>query len=869
MANIPDVLYYYRAWPGQTSARHHALQNKKLELAQKLGMDINTNIMYMKTIAYLLSISLVCFCTCIVHAQQKIRSDIEGTIKDSLTGKFVEYASVLLFLPGDSIAKTGVVTNQKGRFEIKDIPPNTYTLAISIVGYKRKELQLTIPGDGKKADLGEIGLVMQQDSLATVIVSGRQSKVIDLVDKLVYIAEKDSFPERSNGLDVIKRAPLVEVGFNDEVKVKGSNQIQVLINGKPSNRYASTMQEALRIVPAEEIKNVEIITSPSLKYESSGSTAIINIITKRTNLVGITGNSSLVFFSNQGASERIGLNVRTKKLSVGMTANTGKAFPGFTKYTESQIKENNPDRQTSQVRHINSYSINKDRSYNIMGVVNAAYEINKKNTLSASLNRSNHYLITSNNYNDESYSISNSLINQMTREKNVNTPSIVFGSSIDYTRTFNKEGKEFGISAAYALDKEKYRYTQAGSIEEKFFDEKINKDYTVQTDYTVPLSQKLFLESGAKAIFRSRSSDAAFDSLNHITGKYENDHNRNSAFDYNENVFSGYSTVTWRLPKQFGLKVGARLEYSTVKADYLQFGETENTDKNYITLLPVITLSKLFGQVNSIKLNYDRQVFRPSLYYLNPYLNNSNPYFVMQGNPQLQPQATNNVNISFFAYLNKTSSLSFTAGYAWNDKMIESVSTTMNNGGNYTTYLNTGKYSTQSLNAYYTVDPVKQLKLNFWVNVQNYHLQKTQISTLLPSNTFSFTAQFSTYITLPKENLIFWGCFVEPSTRISTQSTARVLNPFDMSLGWQKKFMKNRAALVLSVSNLLKMHSTTRTETKTNQFYQSNDNEAILRNLYVGFKYSFGRLKFKDDPPRFRNRIENTDVKKDKSEERQ
>jgi len=221
---------------------------------------------------------------------KSIKGKISGTLVDSITGQAVPYATLVLKTANKTRERDGVLSDDDGNFKF-DSKTGAYDIYISFLGYEDKKLdsvQLTLKNPDK--DLGKILMVPSDFVLDEVEITGERSLIENKPDKLVYNVEQDATVAGGDATDVLRKVPLLTVDLEGNVSLRGSNNVRILVNGKPSGMFANNVADALKMFPADQIKKVEVITSPSAKYDGEGSAGIINIITKKENIEGISGS---------------------------------------------------------------------------------------------------------------------------------------------------------------------------------------------------------------------------------------------------------------------------------------------------------------------------------------------------------------------------------------------------------------------------------------------------------------------------------------------------------------------------------------------------------------------------------------------------
>jgi outer membrane receptor for ferrienterochelin and colicin len=431
-------------------------------------------------------------------------SRISGIVLDSAAAKGVEFASIALFNAADNKAVDGTTADESGKFAIVKVAPGSYKLMISFIGYKDKAVNVKVEKD-KDVELGSIQLASSVQNLQEVTITGEKSMVEEKVDRLVFNAEKDITSKGGDASDLLRKVPMLSVDLDGNVSLRGSSNIKVLINNKPSTIIASNVADALKQIPADMIKSVEVITSPSAKYDAEGSGGIINIITKKNNLQGLTLNIDSGV-GNRGSN--LGLNGSYRKGKMGFTlGGFGRAF--YNKAT-SLLDQTTYSGGNSFLT--NQSSTAKDRGLFGQYSLGWDYDLGKNQALSAGLRYGTRNFIqnqdlTINQY--ENSTLNNSSLRKVDRKDLSGTVDF----NIDYIRTF-KPQQEWSISTLYSRTGLTNNFdtdilNESGAVDSKLKNENKNEnsEMTLQTDYQTPLGKNQMLEFGAKGIFRTVNSD--------------------------------------------------------------------------------------------------------------------------------------------------------------------------------------------------------------------------------------------------------------------------------------------------------------------------------------------------------------------------
>ena len=254
---------------------------------------------------------------------------ISGAIIDSASAQGIEYANIALYNKATNKLEDGTVADEKGKFSLNELADGVYKIQISFIGFNDKTIDNIKIEKGRNRDLGSFKLSSSEKLLTEVTVTSQRAMIEEKVDRLVYNAEKDLSSRGGDAADVLRKVPLLSVDLDGNVSLRGNSNIKVLINNKPSTIMASSVADALKQIPADMIKSVEVITSPSAKYDAEGSGGIINIITKKNNLQGKTLNVD-IGAGNRGSN--LGLNGSYRKGKFGMNLG-GHGRLGYNKAT--------------------------------------------------------------------------------------------------------------------------------------------------------------------------------------------------------------------------------------------------------------------------------------------------------------------------------------------------------------------------------------------------------------------------------------------------------------------------------------------------------------------------------------------------------
>jgi outer membrane receptor protein involved in Fe transport len=801
---------------------------------------------------------------------------ISGTVIDSITKKPMDYTTVGLYRSGGKSPITGVVTDEKGNFKLDNIKPGSYKLVISFIGYPAKTIDPVVTTASKPDNkVGSVLLAPSSKTLAQVNVVGQAPLIENKIDKIVYNAEKDLTAAGGNATDVLQKVPMVAVDINGNVSVRGDQNVRVLINGKPSGATSASLSDVLKTIPADQIKSIEVVTSPSAKYDAEGSGGIINIITKQKNISGISGSISGGVGTRQN-NGNINLNYNKNRFSLGINAGGNLTWPQTSTTNFDQILR---DSLGHQLTHNYNNSTSRIKRHGAIGSVTAGYEFNAFNSINTTFR-----------LNDGGFNIDGSGINnidngikgvspiQYTSTSMSHNHFGGFDWSLDYTHKFKKEGEEFTVSGQWSHSDIKTDYTnlftaqnpsQTGNNNGK------NNEYTLQADYTLPVNKLLKIEAGGKTIQRRINSNYdIFNTDDQGNGAVRDSLNSN-LYDYTQNVYAGYTVLTFTLPKSWSILAGGRVENTRIKGDPQNPFQDANSNlfqnlqpftSSYTTYIPSLTVQKQFGN-QTLKLSYSKRIQRPSLQFLNPFINRSNIQNQSVGNPNLAPEVSQTIELGYNTFI-KSSVLNFSVYYKRTNNLIEGIAeglpkTEIIAGdtvrGTRTTYRNVGRNNSFGASFFGSVNPIKPLTIRASINAYTYSptiFDNFAGSASKVGTYFQYTA-FASASYQFKGNFLMELFGFNNSARRTIQGTNPAFGIY--AFGVKKQFMDKKLAIGFNTVQPFARDKHFDQSISSPTFSQTSSTAFPFRSFGLTFSYSFGKTTFSN--PQSKKGINNDDQK--------
>ena len=786
---------------------------------------------------------------------------ITGTVTDAATNKPVSYASVAV-LDAANNPVNGGVAGDDGTFVLAGIPAGTYTVQVSFLGYTNVTRTGVSVVAGEATVLGSIALAASAQKLDEVVVTAQKPLIEERVDRTVYNAENDQTARGGDATDVLKRVPLLSVDLDGNVSLRGSSNIKVLINNKPSAIAATSVADALKQIPADQIKTVEVITSPSAKYDAEGSGGIINIITKSNNL---SGGTLGVDASVGTRSSNLSLNgsYRTGKMgfNLGGFGRAGYNVPGeFSNVQTIKNADGSEAFRTSQTA-----DTRQNQAFG-RGVLGWDYDIDKHNSLTASLSygaRNQH------TYQNGLTSLSSIPNRNSVRDVNVLDNSGTVDASLNYTHTFEKPQQEFSLLTLYSRNDRTNNFTNtllssdtnAPSLRNE--NPSANQEFTVQADYQTPLAKNQILEFGVKDILRRVNSNYSYYQATGPNGEFvpSTGVGLNNGFNYRQNVTAAYATVTLGLPKGFTLKPGLRYEYTIIAADFS--GGEKVATQNYGVTVPSVNLSRKLANGNVLKLAYNRRIQRPSLQFLNPNRQQSNPLIITTGNPELDPEYTNNYELGYSTIV-KRANLNFTAFARNTTGAIQAVRTSeldpitrQPTGVQNVTYANIGRENAYGGSVFASINGSK-LSLNGGFDTYYAVLNNNVSDALYNAHNEGFVASGRVFGSYKLTEL--WGLqgFVfYRGNQVQLQGSQSGFGVYSLSI--RRDFAEKKGSIGFGAENFFTPSINIRNRVNTPLLDQTSTNVLHNMSFKVNISYRIGKLTVA--PPRGSKSINNDDLK--------
>ena len=573
---------------------------------------------------------------------EKSEVTISGNVIDEETKEPLEYATIVVFSKLKNAIITGGITDSKGDFSIP-VETGAFDIRIEYIGFKTQIIEnKRITND---ENIGKFSLILDVEALDAVEIIAERTTVEFRLDKKIYNVGKDLTVRGGTVSDVLDNVPSVSVDVEGNVALRGNDDVRILINGKPSGLVGLNSTDTLRQLPAESIERVEVITSPSARYDAEGSAGILNIILRRSKLQGLNGAMTLNTSYPTQAGVSGNINYRTGNLNFFNT--TGYSYRETPGNSYNNTEFFNGDNPSTFLKEERIFERERKGLNTNLGV---EWYVNKTSSFTASMvYRNSDNASNTTNILDEIGS-NNSITRNIRLDPEIEDDKTI-QYSLNYDNQFNGDSQH---KLTFDFQYEKSEESETSLINQNRIDvenvetrEKQDR-ILLQADYVKPVGKEGQFEMGYRGQFQNLNSDFLVENTNDNGDTFfiNTDLSNDLAFSQYVNAF--YTQYGNKLGDKFSYLFGIRLEGTRVTIDQETSGDFEK--KNYTQLFPTANLAYEISEDASITLGYNRRIRRPRSYFINPFPSRSSATSIFQGNPNLNPSTSDAFDIG---YLNR------------------------------------------------------------------------------------------------------------------------------------------------------------------------------------------------------------------------
>ncbi len=786
---------------------------------------------------------------------------LKGVLVDSLTQEGEPYATIRVArkTAPDKPVKM-MASDMEGRFSESIKGTGEFLMTVTSVGRATIVKPFSVEPGQKLMDFGTLYVTDATNELGQVEVVAQKPLVKADIDKIEYSVQDDPDSETNSVLEMLRKVPLVTVDGEDNIQVNGSSNFKVYVNGKPNNMMSNNPTEVLKSMPANTIKHIEVITNPGPKYDAEGVGGILNIVTEGGGFEGYTltlsGN-----VTNRGAGGGLFGTVQKGKLTVSARYNYNyddqpRSYQGGTqRITQATASAANLDYEGSS----NGY--NPFQS----GSMEASYEIDTLNLISASFglwgggshsNGSTAYLATS--------PIDGISLYRYDATNRSRFSWYAIDGGVDYQR-ISPTVKDRLFTLSYRVNTRlqtsdaytEYDIADGNSPDwQTFLDEledlhndgdQNTTEHTWQADYTTPIGKLHKLEAGAKYILRNNASDN--DRYNRAAAEgsdYAFDDEHSTHYRHRNDIIAAYLGygLSW---KKLSGRLGVRYEHTIQNVEYL-LGRGDDFRKDFDDVVPSASLGWKLTELSNLRLGYNMRIYRPGIWYLNPYLDDSNPSSISRGNPELDSEKNHSFDLSYSNFTQKFN-LNLTARYSFTNNSIESVTALVNDNDIeglanptgkdvlFTTYQNIGKSRRFNASAYVNWNATKDTRIYANLFGGYTHLRGANDLQNHGWNFFGFGGAQQSFKHDWRLSLNVFG--QTPGIMLQGKGNSYL----GYSLNLTKSFMERRLTLSAFASNFFKKYYTFESHTEGNGFTQDTWSKYAQMRFGMSVSYRIGDLK--------------------------
>ena len=790
--------------------------------------------------------------------------EITGTVVDKDAGIPLEYATITITNPNNATDVEGGITDMSGNFNVA-VAPGKYTIKIEYISFEPIILNRTVTGD---LSLGTIQLEFAASSLDEVTVVAETTTVDVRLDKKIYNIGKDLTTAGGTVGDALNNVPSVAVDVEGGISLRGNENVRILINGKPSAIAGFGSTDVLRQLPADAIERVEVITSPSARYDAEGTAGILNIILRKEKTLGFNGSINTSVGNPDLASISANLNLRTEKFNIFNTTGyryTSSPGNGFfdTNYLSSETTDPTYDRiiEDRDIQRLN-------RGFNTnLGI---EYYLTDMSSVTASV------FYRNGNDTDETTNLTQSFrdasrVLETERVERLKEKDDSYQLSLNYINKFNENGHQLTADFQYE-NSEETQNTRINEeitfdtedttpiIGERLFTTEKQKEYLVQADYVLPFSEDWQFEAGYRGSFENEITDFSVNQEQIAnSGNFVLNDTLTNIFDYTENVNAVYTQIGSKFGK-LSFLAGLRLENTQLKGkidsrlteaelqDIFGFAIDTDFDNDYLGLFPTLNLTYELNERENITLGYNRRINRPRGWFLNPFPDRDSRNNVFQGNPNLAPAYANAYDLGYLKRWDKltlTSSIYFqreTESFEVIEEIVELQGQGTNTNGN--TVIRSIPFnlsSNERIGAEIGVlyNPIKWLRLNGSFNFFQFNTEGFFNDVDYSAKNTSYFARFSSKVTLPFQ--IDWqtNANYRGAAQNAQSDTDGILS---VDLALSKDVFGDNATVSMNVSDLF--NGRKRSQFTTNDlFTRDSEFQWRQRQINLSFVYRFNQRK--------------------------
>lgn len=790
---------------------------------------------------------------------------IKGIVMDGELGGPLEFVTVQVKAKGSDKIVQGSVTGSDGNYTIGGLKKGEYVVTFSYIGYEEVSKNISISSDNQILSLGELTLAEDANQLGEVEVVAKRPQMRFEIDRKVFDATQDIAAEGGSASDLLSNIPSVEVDNEGSVSLRGNSSVTIWINGKASGLTADNQADILDMMPAGDIKQVEVITNPSARYSPEGTAGIINIILKDDRKPGYYGSVKVGADTDGGYQASGNINYSSSKVDAYANLNyRNREFKGGGITSRLNTTDNSFLDQTND---------SKRQHNNWFGRFGVTWHITKSDDLAFNVTGMTGGGDNSENIHYNSIDSQKNTIYTSDRITNGDSDMKMYNLELNYVHKFsensnidlmvsNNQWRRDGMN----IFRQSTVYTDPSQTANPLYQTQENeikdKTWEVQADYTNKISDMARIEAGYKGTFQRNASPV--DTYTGTTAEdIRQDESLYNRFLYNQDVHALYMTYGGKWNK-LSYQAGLRGEYWRVDTRSLDFDQefngkaSETFEKDYFKLFPSAFISYALPKNNELQVNYTRRLRRPWGGQLNSFRNISDASNISFGNPELTPEYSHSFELNYIKSWESGHTLSLSGYYRSTDDVIQRIRF-LNTEDNvmYTTSENVAKSQASGLEI---VGKDKLFKILDLTTTVNLYYSKLDGFSYLPQGaetpvigdtdeSFAWNVRMIANFSLP------WGVSLQGTGNYNSKQLMaqghREPN-YSVDLGLRKSFLSDKLTLSINARDLLDSRKF-RTVTAGDGFWQDSENWRGGRRVGFTLTYNFGNMNKKKDKSKSRS----------------
>ena len=774
-----------------------------------------------------------------------VKWQITGTIMEEGTEETIPYATIALYNKIDSSLLTGTISNDDGEFTLDKIVSGDYFLKVSFMGYTDYTLNsITLNENQRTIHIGKIYLIPNIESLNEVSIIAKNKAIKSSVDKQVLTVSSNLLATGGTAVDALRLSPSIQTDSEGNVKLRGSSKYIVVINGRPTTLRP---QEVLKQTPANNIRKIEVITNPSVKYNAEGGAGIINIILKKSVTSGLNGMINASVGSKNKYSADANMNLNKEKISYSF---------GFNWRDYTTTADHDYYRTLQMVDTISYATMFQDRRItngNLGFRFGLDYNPNERNNFTYSFHTGNTTTEVQVNANTSGKTVPENIEIYSRNSFYYKAKPTFFTNNLGYTKTLNEEGSNIAFNTYYSYIDYKtfndqvlanadsgYNIIDPEPYLQNITNNNNSHDLRIDTDYTNVISENKSLETGISYHMYNRFLDVSYSTYDYDTTAWIDDPEYTDKYNFDETIYAAYANYNsnfWGLQTSFGL----RLEY--MDRLLVQQGTGREYDYNKLNVFPGISVSKSYDDNHSMKIALTNRINRPDEYMMNPFKEFEDDYFVNVGNPYLIPETVRNLELGY-TFSKDNNMFSSNLYYRQTSDKLEQKLTINEDDKILVMFHNDAKDKTWGLELMGNIEVNDWWTLNANANLFNYHISANIEDVKTSRDAFSWSSQLVNSFNITETTSFqVIGSYASETVR----SQGELSDYFFVDAALKQQLLNGKLSISLQLKDMFQsLNYKLTTETENMNLLGDFMNESPIFLFNVSYKFSNYKKKTKD-----------------------